>query len=77
MPVDNQLISVTCIKTSFNEEYKTADLRQTRETCPFNLYGRIVSKSKKGCAYYYPLLSQKPNKTLLWENSRKSLEKEW
>ena len=32
---------------------------------------------KKGCAYYYSLLSHKNNKTLLWENSRKSLEKDW
>ena len=60
-----------------NEEYKIADLRQTPETCPFNIYGRIVFKSKKGCAYNYSLLSYKSNKTLLWEKSRKSLEKDW
>ena len=32
---------------------------------------------KKGCAYFYSLLSHKSNKTLLWEKSRKSLEKDW
>ena len=52
-------------KSSFTDEYKIADLRQTRETCPFNIYGRIIFKSKKGCAYYYSLLSHKNNKTLL------------
>ena len=31
-------------KSSFTDEYKTADLRQTRETCPFNIYGRIIFK---------------------------------
>ena len=32
---------------------------------------------KKGWAYYYSLLSHKNNKTLLWEKSRKSLERDW
>ena len=52
-------------------------MRQTRETCPFNIYGRIVYKAKKGSAYYYTLLSYKHNKTLLWEKSRISLERDW
>ena len=59
------------------DTYKTADMRQIRETCPFNIYGRIVYKSKKGSAYYYTLLSHKYNKTLLWEKSRISLGRDW
>ena len=57
--------------------YKTEDLRQTWGTCPFNIYGRIVYKANKGSAYYYLLLSYKNNKTLLWEKSRISLERDW
>ena len=34
-------------------------------------------KAKKGSAYYYTLLSYKHNKTLLWEKSRISLERDW
>ena len=77
-PVFYQLQNIkNCIKTSFIDIYKAADLRQTRETCPFNIYGRIVYKAKKGSAYYYSLLSYKNNKTLLWEKSRISLERDW
>ena len=77
-PVFYQLQTIkNCLKTSFIDTYKAAYMRQTRETCPFNIYGRIVYKAKKGSAYYYTLLSYKHNKTLLWEKSRISLEKEW
>ena len=34
-------------------------------------------KAKKGSAYYYTLLAHKHNKTLLWEKSRLSLERDW
>ena len=77
-PVFYQLQRIkTCIKTSFIDKYKTGDLRKTRETCPFNIYGRIVYKAKKGSAYYYSLLSYKNNKILLWEKSQISLERDW
>ena len=65
------------LKTSFIDIYKTADLRQTHETCPFNIYRRIVYKAKKGSAYYYSLLTYKNNKTLIWEKSHISLERDW
>ena len=52
-------------------------MRQIRETNPFNIYGRIVYKSKKGSSYYYQLLAYKHNKTLLWEKSRIALERDW
>ena len=69
-PVFYQLQTIkNCLKPSFIDTYKTADLRQTRETCPFNIYGRIVYKAKKGSAYYYTLLSYKHNKKLLWEKN--------
>ena len=77
-PVFYQLQNIkNCLKTSFMDTYKTADMRQIRETCPFNIYGRIVYKSKEGSAYYYTLLSYKCNKTLLWGKSRISLERDW
>ena len=77
-PVFYQLQNIkNCIKTSFIDIYKTADLRQTRETCPFNIYGRIAYKAKKGSAYYYSLLSYKNNKTLPWDKSGISLERDW
>ena len=65
------------LKTSHKETYISAVRRQIRETCPFNIYGRIIFKSRSGCAYYYSLLAYKKNKTLLWENSRLSLERDW
>ena len=77
-PVFYQLQTIkNVLKPSFIDIFKTADLRQTRETCPFNIYGRIVYKAKKGSAYYYTLLAHKHNKTLLWEKSRISLERDW
>ena len=76
-PLFYQLQNIkNCIKTSFIDIYKAADLRQTWETCPFNIYGRIVYKAKKSSTYYYWLLSYKNNKTLLWEKSRISLERD-
>ena len=51
--------------------------RPIREPCPFNINGRIIFRTKSGCAYYYSLLNHKLNKTLLWENSRLSLERDW
>ena len=67
-PVFYQLQNIkNCLKTSFIDTYKAADLRQTRGTCPFNIYGRTVYKAKKGSSYYYTLLSYKHNKSLLWE----------
>ena len=69
-PVFYQLQNIkNSTKSSFIDIYNTADLRQTRETCPFNIYGRIVYKAKKGSAYYYLLLLYKSNKTMLWEKS--------
>ena len=65
------------LKPTFQELHKKADMRQIRETNPFNIYGRIVHKSKKGSAYYYTLLAYKHNKTLLWEKSRIALERDW
>jgi hypothetical protein len=65
------------VKPSYISIHKNAECRQLRETCPFNIYGRIVYKTKKGCSYYYSLLNFKPNKTLLWEKSRMSLERDW
>ena len=65
------------LKTCYKDTYNNAVRRQIRETCPFNIYGRIIFKSKSGCAYYYSLLIHKKNKTLLWENSRLSLERDW
>ena len=77
-PVFYQLPTIkNLLKPTFLDIYKAADLRQTRETCPFNIYGRIVHKSKKGSAYYYSLLSYEHNKTLLWEKSRIALERDW
>ena len=47
-PVFYQLQNIkNHLKSSFMSIYKTADMRQIRETCPFNIYGRIVYKSKK------------------------------
>ena len=44
-PVFFQLYDIkTCTKSLFTAEYTTADLKQTRETCPFNIYGRIIFK---------------------------------
>ena len=34
-------------------------------------------KTKSGCSYFYSLLNFKANKTLLWEKSRLSLERDW
>ena len=65
------------LKTCFKDIYKNAVRRQIRDTCLFNIYGRIIFKSKTGCAYYYSLLNHKKNKTLLWENSRLSIERDW
>merc|ERR1712239_1676 len=65
------------LKTCFKDIYKNAVRRQIRDTCLFNIYGRIIFKCKTGCAYYYSLLNHKKNKTLLWENSRLSLERDW
>ena len=66
-----------CLKPSFTNIHRNAENRQLRETCPFNIYGRIVFKTKSGCSYYYSLLNFKSNKTLLWEKSRLSLERDW
>ena len=77
-PVFYQLQSIQdALKPTFQDLYKSADMRQIRETNPFNIYGRIVYKSKKGSAYYYTLLAYKHNKTLLWEKSRIALERDW
>ena len=65
------------LKKHYKYEYNNAVRQQIRETCPFNIYGRIIFKSKSGCAYYYSLLNHKRNKTLLWENSRLSFERDW
>ena len=66
-----------CLKPSFKTIYNDAVKWQLRETCPFNIYGRIIFRTKSGCAYFYSLLNHKLNKTLLWENSRLSLERDW
>ena len=77
-PVFYQLQTIkNCLKPSFIDIYKAADLRQTRETCPFNIYGRIVYKARKRSAYYYSLLAHKHNRTLLWEKSLIALERDW
>ena len=77
-PVFYQLPTIkNQLKPEFIQIYKNADMRQIRETCPFNIYGRIVYKSKKGSAFYYTLLSYKQNRTLLWEKSRLALERDW
>ena len=74
-PVFYQLYDIkNCTKTLLIDVYNYADLRQTREICPFNIYGKIVYKAKKGSAFYYSLLSFKNYKTLLWEKSQISLE---
>ena len=44
-PVFYQLYDIkNCTKASFIDEYNIADRRQTRETFPFNNYGKIVHK---------------------------------
>ena len=47
------------LKTGYNEIYNNAVRKQIRETCPFNIYGRIIFRSKSGCAYYYSILAYK------------------
>ena len=77
-PVFYQLPTIkNLLKPDLIQLYKNADRRQIRETFPFNIYGRIVYKFKKGSAFYYTLLSYKQNKTLLWEKSRLALERDW
>ena len=65
------------IKPSFMDTYKHTDQKRICDTCPFNIYGKIVYKRKSGCSYFYSILNFKANKTLLWEKSRISLEKDW
>ena len=77
-PTQFQIASLkSSLKPHFKDVYNNAVRRQLRETCPFNIYGRIIFRTKSGCAYYYSLLNHKMNKTLLWENSRLSLERDW
>merc|ERR1712082_202460 len=77
-PSQNQSESLkNSLKTCFKEIYNNAVRQQTRDICSFNTYGRIIFKSKTGCAYYYSLLNHKKNKTLLWESSRLSIERDW
>ena len=58
------------------DTYKHTDQKRIRDVCPFNIYGKIVYK-KFGCSYFYNLLNFKANKTLLWEKSILSLERDW
>ena len=64
-------------KRSLMDTYSLADKNKIRDNSPFNIYGRIVFKLRSGCSYFYRLLNFKANKTLLWETSRLSLEKDW
>ena len=67
-PSQIQIASLkTSLKTCYKDIYNSAVRRQIRYTCPFNIYGRIIFRSKTDCAYYYSLLNHKKNKTLLWE----------
>ena len=59
------------------DTYKNTDHKRIRDICPFNIYGRIVYKMESGCLDFYSLLNYKGNKTLLWEKSRLSLERDW
>ena len=77
-PSSFQLSSLkTHLKVLYLDIHKQADQKQISEICPFNIYGRIVHKTKSGCSFYYSLLNFKANKTLLWEKSRLSLERDW
>ena len=74
-PVLYQLQNIkNSLKASFIDTYKTADLRQTRDTCPFNINGRIVYKVKTGSAYTFVIQTQQDASM---EKSRISLEKDW
>ena len=61
----------------FIDIYKSAGKRRLCETYPFIIYGRVIFKTSSGCSYYYSLLNFKSNKTLLWDKSRLSLERDW
>lgn len=65
------------LKSLYLDIYKNADQKQICETCPFNIYSRIIFKTKSVCSHYYSLLNCKANKTLLWEKARISLERDW
>ena len=66
-----------CLKPMFIDIYKSAGKRRLCETYPFIIYGRVIFKTSSGCSYYYSLLNFKSNKTLLWDKSRLSLERDW
>ena len=65
------------LKPSFLDTHKLTDHWWIRETSPFNIYGKIIYKSESWCSYFYKLPNFKANKTLLWEKSRLSLERDW
>ena len=57
--------------------FRDANYKKMKDVCQFNIYWRIIYKSKSVCSYYYRHLNYKKNKTLLWEKSRLSLESDW
>ena len=77
-PTQFQISSLkNLLKSTYIDIYSNAEQQQLRETCPFNIYSRIIFKSKKRCSHYYSLLNYKANKTLLWEKARLSMERDW
>ena len=55
------------------DTFLDADYKKLKDVCPFNIYGRIVYKTRSGWSYYYKLLNYKKIKPYFGENRESHL----